>query len=72
MQLEVVRKVSESPSAEDAAVGYLLGSPVSFEIADRGGDAAELVPELARRYVELGGERPFRAEIAATVITAAR
>ncbi len=72
VQLDVVRIAGESPSAEDVAVGYLLGSPVSFEIAERGEDAANLVPELARRLAELGGDRPFRAELEATVITATR
>lgn len=70
--LDVVRKDGQSASAEDVALGFLTGSPLSFELAERDADAAAFGDELAKRLAALGGERPFRAELAATVITARR
>jgi SAM-dependent methyltransferase len=72
VQLDDVRKVSEAASAEDVARGYLTGSPLSFELSERGADPDAFGVELARRLASLGGDRPFRAELAATVFTAAR
>jgi ubiquinone/menaquinone biosynthesis C-methylase UbiE len=72
IRLDVVRKESDASSAEDVALGFLTGSPLSHELGERGVDPADFKDDLTKRLAELGGERPFRAELAATVITAAR
>jgi len=72
VQLDVVRKISNAASAEDVALGYLTGSPLSYELSERGADPDAFGVELARRLASAGGNRPFRAELAATVITASR
>jgi SAM-dependent methyltransferase len=70
VRLDVVRKESDAASAEDVALGYLTGTPLSHELRERGADPDAFGDELARRLASVGGDRPFRAELAATVITA--
>ena len=72
VRLDVVRMERDAASAEDVALGYLTGTPLSFELTERGADPDEFCAELTRRLAAAGGDRPFRAELAATVITAAR
>jgi SAM-dependent methyltransferase len=72
VQLDVVRKTSDAASAEDVALGYLTGTPLAYELTERGADPDAFGAELARRLAAVGGDRPFRAELAATVITASR
>ncbi len=72
VQLDEVRKVSNATSVEDVALGYLTGSPLSYELSERGVDPDAFGVELAQRLTAIGGDRPFRAELAATVITASR
>jgi SAM-dependent methyltransferase len=72
VQLDAVRLESLAESALDVALGIAKGSPLSYELADRGADPETVVGELGRRLVAVGGERPFRAELAATMITAPR
>jgi SAM-dependent methyltransferase len=72
VQLDAVRLESLAESALDVALGIAKGSPLSYELAERGADPETVVDELARRLAAVGGERPFRAELAATMITAPR
>lgn len=72
VQLDAVRLESPADSALDVASGIAKGSPLSYELAERGADPETVVDELARRLASVGGDRPFRAELAATVITASR
>jgi SAM-dependent methyltransferase len=72
VRLDVVRKESDVESAEVVARGYLTGTPLSHELSERGADPDAFGDELARRLAAAGGDRPFRAELAATVITASR
>jgi SAM-dependent methyltransferase len=72
VQLDVVRIESEAASAEEVALGFLTGTPLSGQLADRGIDPAELAGELTARLAADGGERPYHARLAATVITATR
>ncbi len=72
VDLDEVRTTGQSASAEDAALGYLTGTPLSFELADRGAEPESFGAELARRLAAQGGERPYTTELAATVITASR
>jgi SAM-dependent methyltransferase len=72
VDLDEVRTTGSSPSAEDAALGYLTGTPLSFELSERGEDPESFGAELARRLAASGGERPYSTPLAATVITATR
>jgi SAM-dependent methyltransferase len=72
VQLDAMRLESLADSALDVATGIVKGSPLSYELAERGRDPETVVGELARQLASVGGDRPFRAELAATVITAAR
>jgi SAM-dependent methyltransferase len=72
VQLDAVRLESLAESALDVALGIAKGSPLSYELAERESGSDTVVHELARRLSAVGGERPFTAELAATVITAAR
>jgi SAM-dependent methyltransferase len=72
IRLDVVCKESDAPSAEDVALGYLTGTPLAHDLSERGADPEAFGAELARRLASVGGDRPFRAQLAATVITASR
>jgi SAM-dependent methyltransferase len=72
VQFDAVRLEGLADSALDVATGIAKGSPLSYELAERGADPETVLEELARRLASVGGDRPFRAELAATVITAAR
>jgi SAM-dependent methyltransferase len=72
VRLEVVRKESDAASAEDVAFGFLTGTPLSHDLSERSADPDAFGDELTRRLAAVGGDRPFRAELAATVITASR
>jgi SAM-dependent methyltransferase len=72
VQLDAVRLESLAESALDVAIGIAKGSPLSYELAERGADPETVAGELARRLAAVGGERPFTAELAATIITTAR
>jgi len=72
VELDEVRRTGQSPSAEDTAIGYLTGTPLSFELTERGEDPESFKGELTRRLADSGGERPYTSALAATVITAAR
>jgi SAM-dependent methyltransferase len=72
VQLDDVSLESLAESALDVATGIAKGSPLSFELAERGADPETVAEELAQRLAAIGGDRPFRAELAATVINASR
>jgi len=70
--LETVRVQSLGPSAEDFAAGFVLGSPLTHELAERGADPDAVARALTEALVPLGGRRPFKPALAATVIVAVR
>jgi SAM-dependent methyltransferase len=70
--LDDVRLQGESPAAVDFATGFLRGSPLVHELLARGADLDALVSELGALLARDGGARPFRAALAATVISAER
>jgi SAM-dependent methyltransferase len=70
VQLEAVHVRSLGGSAADFAAGFVLGSPLSHELAERGGDPDAVAAALTDALIPVGGERPFRPALAATVITA--
>ena len=72
VQLETVRVQSVGPSAAAFAAGFALGSPLTHELAERGADPDAVVRELTEALVPVGGERPFKPALAATVISAGR
>ena len=69
---EDVTLASQVPSAVDVALGYIRGTPLYGQLAERGADTEAVIRTLAEELVAVGGERPYRAEHTATVITARR
>jgi ubiquinone/menaquinone biosynthesis C-methylase UbiE len=72
VSLETVRRTTEAESAQVVARGLATGSPLAAQLKERGADPETVIAEAARDLANLAGERPFRAELAATVITATR
>jgi len=71
IQFEDVRFQSPSPSVADFATGFVRGSPLTHELIDRSADLDAVVGELVEALIPVGGERPFIAALAASVIIAA-
>jgi SAM-dependent methyltransferase len=71
-QLEPVRLEMLADSALDVALGISTGSPLAYQLTERGADPETVAGQLAERLAAVGGERPFKAQLAATVITASR
>jgi SAM-dependent methyltransferase len=61
--------VGRSPSAATLAEGYCLGTPLRFELQERG-DLADLVPQVAAAMTRRLGEGPVEGRLAAYVIRA--
>ena len=71
-RFEDVSVTSTSATAATLAGGFVLGSPLSFQLAEHGADHQAVIAELAPLYAALGGAEPFTAKLSATVITAQR
>jgi hypothetical protein len=65
-----VRLEARSPTAEQLAVGFVRGSPVSNAIQERGGAFKRIVEAVTAALARLGGEAPFRSTMRAIVVTA--
>ncbi len=63
---------SEVPSAEGVALGWARGTPLSGQLADRGADVDGVIAAITEALIPVGGERPYRDEHTATIITARR
>lgn len=73
VDLEVVDKVGVSPSAADAATGYIEGNPMLHEILNRRPEAlAEIKATLAHDIAARLGDHPVRSPLRAIVVTAHR
>jgi ubiquinone/menaquinone biosynthesis C-methylase UbiE len=72
VQLEDVCLQGLGPAAADFALGYTLGSPLAHELAERGANPDEVALVLTDALIPIGGDRPFKPPLAATVITAVR
>jgi SAM-dependent methyltransferase len=72
VQLDDIQIESQSPSAADFATGFAQGTPLVNQLTERGADAAEVSRDLVDRLRPIGGDKPFKATLAATVITAVR
>lgn len=60
-----------APAAEDAARGYIEGTPVSGALSERGiSDPTPIRTAAATRLAEAFGDRPCRATMRAVVVTA--
>jgi SAM-dependent methyltransferase len=70
--LDTVRISSESPTALDFATGWAAGSPLTHELVARDADLDEVARELAAALAAVGGSEPYRVELGAIVISAAR
>lgn len=71
IHLADVRLQSSSPSVAEFVTGFVHGSPLTHELVARQADLERVAGELARAMIPVGGERPFTAALAATVIVAA-
>ena len=58
-------------SAATVAEGFCLGTPLRFELQERG-DLTEIVPRVTELMTEKLGEGPLDGELAAYVVTAAK
>lgn len=72
VQLADVCLQSLGPAAADFAAGFARGSPLSHELAARDADVDSVTHALTEALIPLGGDRPFRPALAATVISAVR
>jgi SAM-dependent methyltransferase len=72
VQLDDVHIESQSPSAADFATGFAQGTPLVNQLTERGDDPEEVARALVDRLRPIGGDKPFKALLAATVITAVR
>ena len=61
--------VGESPSAATLAEGYCLGTPLRFELQQRG-DLADLTPRIAAAMTRLLGEGPVKGRLGEYVVSA--
>ena len=72
VQMENVHVQSLGTSAADFAAGFAYGTPLAHELAARGADRDAVVRALTDALIPVGGERPFKPALAATVISAVR
>ena len=72
VQLEDVWLQGLGPSAADFAAGFTLGTPLAHELAERGADVDAVTRALTDAVIPVGGEQPFKATLAATLISAVR
>jgi SAM-dependent methyltransferase len=72
VRLETVQVESLSGSAEEFASGFAYGSPLTHELVERQADLDEVVRALTAALVPVGGDRPFRAALSATIVRGVR
>jgi SAM-dependent methyltransferase len=69
-ELERVELTGRAPSAAVLAEGYCLGTPLRFELQERGLDLADLVPRVASALTRRLGEGLVEGNMAAYVVRA--
>jgi SAM-dependent methyltransferase len=72
IELEDVTLGSEMQSAHAAATGWARGTPLYGQLVERNADIDAVIEAVAADFAALGGDRPFRSEHTATIITARR
>jgi ubiquinone/menaquinone biosynthesis C-methylase UbiE len=71
IRFETVSFGREAPSARDAAIGLLTGTPMANALRDRGiADFGAITAELTRALAEIGGQAQFRTRLQAIVMSA--
>lgn len=68
-ELERIELVGKSPSAAQLAEGFCLGTPLRFQLQERG-DLADIVPKVANVTTRMVGEGPVEGSMAAYVVRA--
>jgi ubiquinone/menaquinone biosynthesis C-methylase UbiE len=68
----VVDIIGESASADIAARGLVLGTPLSSALDERGGNRADVMRAVATRLAAAGGRAPTRLPMRALVFTAVK
>lgn len=73
IEIAILPRTSQSETAREVALGYILGTPVCLQIAERGGLAVEEVVNIVERTIgETYGQAPTRAKMQALVFKAYR
>ena len=70
VELETVRKTSESPSAAHLAHGFVCGNPLHTQLVERNVDADAFEAKVAAALAEAYGDSPCRTPLSAHVVTA--
>ncbi|HET7232860.1 MAG TPA: class I SAM-dependent methyltransferase [Longimicrobium sp.] len=68
----IVEKTAEAPSAEDAAYGFVCGNPGALALRERGVDTREVVRAVAQALADEYGDRPLRIPMFARVLSACK
>jgi SAM-dependent methyltransferase len=68
----VVDRVAEAPSAHDAAYGFVFGNPGAQAVRDRGGDPQVVVRAVAEALASEYGDHPLRIPMRARVLSACK
>lgn len=72
VDVSVVDRTGESPSAEDAAYGFVFGNPGVMAIRERGGDPQAVASAIAQALAAEYGDHPLRIPLRAMVLSACR
>jgi SAM-dependent methyltransferase len=72
VDVSVVDRIAEAPSAHDAAYGFVFGNPGAQAVRDRGGDPAVVVRAVAEALVSEYGDHPLRIPLRARVLSACK
>lgn len=68
--LERVEMTGTAASAESVAIGFARGSPLYAGLTERDVDIDAVVQGMTRELARVGGAQPFKAPLAAIVVTA--
>jgi len=68
-ELDRIELSGKSPSAAQLAEGFCLGTPLRFQLQERG-DLADIVPKVAEVTTRMVGEGPVEGSMAAYVVRA--
>ena len=72
VDVTLVDRVAEAPSAHDAAYGFVCGNPGAQAIRDRGGDPEVVVRAVTEALASEYGDHPLRIPMRARVLSACR
>lgn len=72
VDVSVVDRVAEAPSARDAAYGFVFGNPGAQAVRDRGGDPEAVVRAVAEALASEYGDHPLRIPLRARVLSACK